>query len=98
MPLPRLELEIFGFDTMLGFMHQPDEPKSLSSWEEVGNPLILHNNLHVSIVCLCTCVCPGGNSLPMYLVFFNIYSNNATICSSPAYSIKIKINASMYFD
>ena len=28
---------------MLGFMHQPDEPKSLSSWEEVGNPLILHN-------------------------------------------------------
>ena len=42
---------------VLGFMHQPDEPKSLSSWEEVGNPLILHNNLHVSIVCLCTCVC-----------------------------------------
>jgi len=29
---------------MLGFMHQPDEPKSLSYWEEVGNPLILHNN------------------------------------------------------
>ena len=57
MPLPRLELETSGFDTMLGFMHQPDEPKSLSSWEEVGNPLILHNNLHVSIVCLCTCVC-----------------------------------------
>ena len=26
-------------------MHQPDEPKSksLSSWEEMGNPLILHN-------------------------------------------------------
>ena len=24
-------------------MHQPDEPKSLSFWEEVGNPLILHN-------------------------------------------------------
>ena len=43
MPLPRLELEIFGFDTMLGFMHQPDEPKSLSYWEEVGNPLILHS-------------------------------------------------------
>ena len=43
MPLPRLELEISGFDTILGFMHQPDEPKSLSSWEEVGNPLILHN-------------------------------------------------------
>ena len=43
MPLPRLELETSGFDTMLGFMHQPDEPKSLSSWEEVGNPLILHN-------------------------------------------------------
>ena len=43
MPLPRLELETSGFDTMLGFMHQPDEPKSLSSWEEVGNPLIFHN-------------------------------------------------------
>ena len=28
---------------MLGFMHQPSEPKSLSDWEEVGNPLILHN-------------------------------------------------------
>ena len=28
---------------MLGFMHQPDEPKSLSCWEEVGNSLILHN-------------------------------------------------------
>ena len=28
---------------MLGFMHQPDEPKSLCSWEEVSNPLILHN-------------------------------------------------------
>jgi len=25
---------------MLGFMHQPDEPNSLSHWEEVGNPLI----------------------------------------------------------
>jgi hypothetical protein len=24
-------------------MHQPSEPKSLSDWEEVGNPLILHN-------------------------------------------------------
>jgi len=24
-------------------MHQPDEPKSLSYWEEVGNPLILHS-------------------------------------------------------
>ena len=43
MPLPSLELETSGFDTMLGFMHQPDEPKSLSYWEEVGNPLILHN-------------------------------------------------------
>ena len=28
---------------VLGFMHQPDEPKSLSYWEEVSNPLILHN-------------------------------------------------------
>ena len=28
---------------VLGFMHQPSEPKSLSDWEEVGNPLILHN-------------------------------------------------------
>ena len=28
---------------MLGFMHQPDEPKSLICWEEVGNPLKLHN-------------------------------------------------------
>ena len=45
MPLLELELELetSGFDTMLGFMHQPDEPKSLSYWEEVGNPLILHN-------------------------------------------------------
>ena len=48
MSLPKLELETSGFDTMLGFMHQPDEPKSLSSWEEVGNPLILHNNLHIT--------------------------------------------------
>ena len=46
MPLPRLELETSGFDTMLGFMHQPDEPKSLSYWEDVGNPLILHNSIH----------------------------------------------------
>ena len=29
--------------SVLGFMHQPDEPKSLSYWEDVGNPLILHN-------------------------------------------------------
>ena len=29
--------------SVLGFMHQPDEPKSLNSWEEVSNPLILHN-------------------------------------------------------
>ena len=43
MPLPRLKLETSGYDTMLGFMHQPDEPKGLNSWEEVGNPLILHN-------------------------------------------------------
>jgi hypothetical protein len=43
MPLSGLELETSGFDTMLGFMHQPNEPKSLSDWEEVGNPLILHN-------------------------------------------------------
>ena len=28
---------------LLGFTHQLDEPKSLSSWEEVGNPLIHHN-------------------------------------------------------
>jgi len=33
-PLPGLELETSGFDTMLCFMHQPDEPKSLSHWEE----------------------------------------------------------------
>ena len=46
MPLPGLELETSGFDTMLGFMHQPSEPKSLSDWEEVGNPLILHNKSH----------------------------------------------------
>jgi hypothetical protein len=42
-PLSGLELENFSFDTMLSFMHQPDEPKSLSHWEEVGNPHILHN-------------------------------------------------------
>jgi len=42
-PLPGLELETSGFDTMLCFMRQPDEPKSLSHWEEVGNPHILHN-------------------------------------------------------
>ena len=33
----------YGCCEVLGFMHQPDEPKSLNSWEEVGNPLILHN-------------------------------------------------------
>ena len=43
MPLPGFELETSSFDTMLGFMHQPDEPKSLSHWEEVGNPLIHFN-------------------------------------------------------
>ena len=48
MPLPGLELETSGFDTMLGFMHQLSGSKSLSDWEEVGNPLILHNrwNFH----------------------------------------------------
>ena len=30
---------------MLGFIHQPDEPKNLNYWEEVDNPLILHNTL-----------------------------------------------------
>jgi hypothetical protein len=30
-------------EDVIGFMHQPNEPKSLSNWEEVGNPLILHN-------------------------------------------------------
>jgi hypothetical protein len=39
MPLPGLELETSGFDTMLCLIHQPNEPKSLSDWEEVGNPL-----------------------------------------------------------
>ena len=34
MPLPRLEIETSGFDTMLGFMHQPDEPKSLTSQQD----------------------------------------------------------------
>jgi hypothetical protein len=38
-PLPGLELETSGFDTMEGFMHQPDEPKRLSLWEGLGNPL-----------------------------------------------------------
>jgi hypothetical protein len=28
-------------------MHQPSEPKSLSDWEEVGNPLILHNKVYL---------------------------------------------------
>ena len=28
---------------MLGFMHQLDEPKSLSYWEEMSNSLILYN-------------------------------------------------------
>ena len=50
MPLPRLELETSGFDTMLGFMHQPDEPKSLSSWEEMGDLLILHNTYNMYLV------------------------------------------------
>ena len=54
MPLPRLELETSGFDTMLDFMYQPDEPKSLSSWEEVGNPLIHHNSFVDSV--------PGKNT------------------------------------
>jgi hypothetical protein len=27
---------------LLGFMHQLDEPKSLSHWEEVGNPPPTH--------------------------------------------------------
>jgi len=49
-PLPGLELETSGFDTMLGFMHQPNEPKSLSDWEEVGNPLILHNIIKVGFL------------------------------------------------
>ena len=47
-PLLGLELETSSFDTILGLMHQPDEPKSLSDWEEVGNPLILHNNCSLS--------------------------------------------------
>jgi hypothetical protein len=25
------------------FMHKPSEPKSLSDWEKVDNPLMLHN-------------------------------------------------------
>ena len=33
----------YACHTLLDFMHQPDEPKSLSYREEVGNPLILHN-------------------------------------------------------
>ena len=51
MPIPGLELETSGFDIMLGFMHQPDEPKNLSYWEEVDNPLILHNTLTHTILC-----------------------------------------------
>jgi hypothetical protein len=49
MPLPGLKLETSSSDTMLGFMHQPSEPKSLSDWEEVGNPLILYNNINGSM-------------------------------------------------
>ena len=46
MPLPRLELETSGFDTMLGFMHQPDEPKSLSLYDI--SQQILHNLYDIS--------------------------------------------------
>lgn len=37
----RTQTQDFWFDTMLGFMYQPHEPKSLSHWKEVGKPLIL---------------------------------------------------------
>ena len=66
MPLPRLEIETSGFDTMLGFMHQPDEPKSLSSWEEVGNPVILHNTKHPAMPA------PGFILLPFVASYFEI--------------------------
>jgi hypothetical protein len=46
MPLPRLELETSGFDTMLGFMYQPDEPKSLSLYDI--SQQILHNLYDIS--------------------------------------------------
>ena len=29
---------------LLGFMHQLDEPKTLSHWEEVGNPPLQHSH------------------------------------------------------
>jgi hypothetical protein len=38
-----LERNRFWFSCVLGFVHQPSEPKSLSYCEEVGSPLILHN-------------------------------------------------------
>ena len=40
-------LLLFLLNRLLGFMRQPDEPKSLSYWEEMGNPLILHNTGHL---------------------------------------------------
>jgi hypothetical protein len=43
MPLLGLKHETSNFDTMLGFMQQLDELKSLSCWEEVGNPLIFQH-------------------------------------------------------
>jgi hypothetical protein len=33
-----------SFDTILSGMHQPIQSKSLSSWEEVDNSLILYSN------------------------------------------------------
>ena len=41
MPLSGFELETSSFDAILGFMHQLDEPKSLSHLKKMSNPLIL---------------------------------------------------------
>ena len=43
MTLLRLELETFGFDTMLGSMHQLDEPKRALQGVDDGSLLRAHH-------------------------------------------------------
>jgi len=78
MPLPRLELETSGFDTILNCMHQPIQPKSPKSLSFLGRGgqstnTSQHNRVSTRIICY-------SNQPLQYTVSYKIslYSESAT--------------------
>ena len=65
------ELKTSNFDTILNYMHQPIQLKSLRWWEEVGNLLILQQ---LSKPCLCNDLSISDNA--NYLIFLHLRTHH----------------------